>query len=62
MGSRVRGVIGALLVLAGIVWILQGTNVLPGSAMSGQPVYALLGVVALAIGGVLAWRSFRRSG
>lgn len=60
MGSRVVGVIGLVLVLVGVVWILQGTNVLPGSVMSGQLLYAVLGVVALVVGAALAWRSFIR--
>lgn len=61
MGSRVLGLVGVVLALLGVVWILQGTNVLPGTFMSGQPMYALLGAVALVLGGALAWRSFRRS-
>lgn len=61
MSSRVRGVIGVVLALLGSGWILQGTNLLPGTLMSGQPVYALLGAVVLLIGVALAWRSFMRS-
>jgi hypothetical protein len=29
-------VLGGILILVGIVWILQGVNLLPGSFMSGQ--------------------------
>ncbi len=61
MGARALGVVGIVLVLLGLVWILQGTNVLPGTFMSGRPAYALLGVVVALAGGVLAWRSFMRS-
>ncbi len=43
-------IIGVLLVLVGIVWILQGFNVLLGSFMSGQILYAVLGFVVAAIG------------
>ena len=28
-------IVGALLVLVGAVWILQGVNILPGSFMTG---------------------------
>jgi drug/metabolite transporter (DMT)-like permease len=55
----VRGIAGLVLSLAGIVWILQGTNVIHGSGMSGHGGYAILGVVVLLIGAALltvAWR------
>ncbi len=48
-----RGVGGALLVLIGIVWILQGFNVIRGSGMSGHVQYAVLGLVAILFGGWL---------
>ena len=43
-------VVGALLVLMGGVWILQGINVLPGSFMTGQTKWAVYGAVAVAVG------------
>jgi hypothetical protein len=46
----ILNIIGGLLVLVGIVWILQGLNVLLGSMMSGQMQYAGLGLVVGAIG------------
>ncbi|MGB8180411.1 MAG: hypothetical protein WCF63_09620 [Acidimicrobiales bacterium] len=55
----IRGIIGALLCLAGIVWILQGVNVLHGSMMSGRGGYAVLGAAVLVLGLFLlgwAWR------
>jgi hypothetical protein len=55
----VRGIIGAVLIIAGIVWILQGANVMHGSGMSGHGGYAVLGAIVLAIGAALlgwAWR------
>jgi hypothetical protein len=44
---------GALLVLMGGVWILQGINVLPGSFMTGQTKWAIYGAVAAVAGIVL---------
>jgi len=41
---------GVLLILMGIVWILQGINVLPGSFMTGQTKWAVNGAIAAAIG------------
>ena len=48
-------VFGVLLALIGIVWILQGLNVLPGSFMTGQIQWAAYGAIALAIGSVLLY-------
>ena len=46
-------ILGALLVLMGGVWILQGINVLPGSFMTGQTKWATYGAVAVVVGIVL---------
>jgi hypothetical protein len=50
--------VGALLVIVGAVWFLQGIDVLGGSGMSGKtlwavvgPIVALIGVGALVLGG-----------
>jgi TRAP-type mannitol/chloroaromatic compound transport system permease small subunit len=41
---------GVLLILMGIVWILQGINILPGSFMTGQRKWAVNGAIAAVIG------------
>ena len=41
---------GALLVVVGLLWILQGLNVLPGSVMSGQAMWVIIGVVVGLLG------------
>ncbi len=51
----IRGIVGVVLVLIGLVWIGQGVNLLPGSFMSGQPIYAVLGLVVAALGVWLLW-------
>ena len=49
-------VVGALFVLTGFVWILQGIGVLPGSFMTGEAQWAFAGVGALLIGtGTILW-------
>jgi hypothetical protein len=45
--------------LTGIVWILQGIGVLPGSFMTGQIVWAAIGAVLLFVSGLLLWAAFR---
>ena len=46
-------ILGVLLILFGIIWVLQGTNVLPGSFMSGQIQWAVYGGLAFVLGVVL---------
>lgn len=60
MVKRIGVVIGALLVLIGVVWVLQGFNVLGGSFMSGQRFWAGMGGIAVAVGIVLLIWSVRR--
>ncbi|MEY9965136.1 hypothetical protein ABIA33_003178 [Streptacidiphilus sp. MAP12-16] len=60
----IRGIVGIVLVAIGGVWIAQGTGALRGSMMSGHGQYAVLGVVAVAVGLALvgwAWLIRRRS-
>jgi hypothetical protein len=52
----VRGIIGVVLCLTGVVWVLQGVNVIHGSFMSGNGSYTLVGAIIFALGtGLLAW-------
>jgi len=50
---------GVLLVLTGVVWILQGFNVLPGSFMTGQMIWAYIGIAVSIIGSVVIWIAVR---
>jgi hypothetical protein len=34
--KQIRNILGAVLVLSGAIWTLQGLNLLPGSFMTGQ--------------------------
>jgi hypothetical protein len=43
-------VIGVLLGLLGLLWTLQGSNVITGSGMSGQRQWFLIGLIALIVG------------
>ena len=44
---------GVLLSLVGLVWTLQGLDVLRGSAMSGSSLWATIGPIVLIAGLVL---------
>ena len=48
-------ILGGLLIAVGIIWILQGVNILPGSFMTGQIVWAWRGAFAAVIGILLVW-------
>ena len=51
MATRITlNVVGVLLVVIGVIWILQGVNVLPGSFMTGQIQWAIYGGLAVAAG------------
>lgn len=53
MSRFVTGVAGAVLLVAGIIFALQGFSVLGGSAMSGSSFWAVAGPVIAVIGLVL---------
>ena len=46
----VLNVVAVFLTLFGLIWFLQGINVLPGSFMTGQIRWAIYGGVAFAAG------------
>lgn len=57
-------VVGIIAALAGLVFFLQGINVLPGSIMTGNPFWAWTGLILLIAGSIVAligWRSGRTS-
>jgi hypothetical protein len=55
-------VVGLIAALAGLIFFLQGINVLPGSVMTGDPFWAWTGLILLIVGSIVAlvgWRSGR---
>ncbi|HEY8180101.1 MAG TPA: hypothetical protein VIH33_06835 [Candidatus Limnocylindria bacterium] len=49
-------IVGLLAVLAGAVWTLQGVGVIPGSFMSRNLTWVVIGLVMVVIGvGLVAW-------
>ena len=53
-------VIGGIAILAGAVWILQGAGVLPGSFMTGQRMWLIIGIIVAIVGLALAYNGIRR--
>lgn len=55
-------VVGALVLVMGLVWTLQGAGVLTGSSpMVGVRLWVFLGVITMMVGAVLTWVGLRRS-
>jgi hypothetical protein len=53
--------LGALMIVVGGIWTLQGVGVLPGSVMSGVALWAILGPIVALVGvALLAWGIARR--
>ena len=55
-------IVGVLMILMGGVWLLQGIGILPGSFMTGQMFWAVIGAVLLAVGGLLVIVGVRLGG
>jgi hypothetical protein len=56
-----RGIVGVVLVLLGLVWIGQGSGLITGSSMTGQATWLIIGLVGLVIGAWLLWSIYRPS-
>ena len=54
-------IIGILLFLIGLVFFLQGINILPGSYMTGDPQWAINGGIMMLVGAGLYFFA-RRNG
>ncbi len=59
MGRIMMLVVGAVLVLVGILWTLQGLDVVGGSGMSGHAIWAVIGPIVALIGVFLFVRTLR---
>jgi Mg2+ and Co2+ transporter CorA len=57
----IKAIVGIVLVALGVVWGLQGLNVLPGSLMSGQSMWLVIGIV-VALVGLWLLSTLRRGG
>jgi hypothetical protein len=55
-------ILAVLIILVGVVWFLQGINVIGGSVMTGQSQWAIYGGIAFVAGvGLLAFANLRNS-
>lgn len=55
-------VAGVVLVLMGLVWTLQGFDVIGGSPMSGTTTWSIIGPIVMLAGAALVWVGIRGRG
>lgn len=57
-------ILGAILVLVGLVWFGQGVGLIGGSFMTGEALWAVIGAVCILVGGLMirAGVRWRRAG
>lgn len=60
MGTVVRVSVGGLATLIGLIWTLQGLNLLPGSFMTGDPTWVVIGLIVAAAGVTLLFSGISR--
>jgi glucose dehydrogenase len=57
-----KGVVGVVLMLIGLVWVGQGTDLIQNSPlMSGSATWAVIGLVVLVVGTLLLRSALRAS-
>jgi hypothetical protein len=52
-------IVGAIAIVAGLVWILQGSGVLAGSFMTGQRMWLIIGIIVGIVGLAFAYSGIR---
>jgi hypothetical protein len=58
----ILSILAVLIILVGVVWFLQGINVIGGSVMTGQSQWAIYGGIAVVVGaGLLAFANLRKA-
>jgi amino acid transporter len=53
-------VVGVIAILVGGVFTLQGAGALPGSFMTGQRMWLIIGIIVAVVGLALAYNGIRR--
>ncbi len=57
MNKRVLSICGILLILIGVLWILQGLDIIGGSSMSGTRMWAVIGLISVVAGAFMTYRA-----
>jgi uncharacterized membrane-anchored protein YitT (DUF2179 family) len=59
MRRRVLSIVGAIIAFFGLVWFLQGADILPGSVMTGSQFWEIAGILAFIVGIVIVAYSLK---
>lgn len=59
MKKVVLGALGVLMIVAGVVWTLQGLGYVGGSSMSGNETWAIIGPIFAGLGVALLYVTIR---
>ncbi|HEX8510422.1 MAG TPA: hypothetical protein VF635_13125 [Propionibacteriaceae bacterium] len=51
----VAAVLGVLAILLGLLWVGQGLNLIPGSFMTGDPTWFVIGAILTLVGVLLVF-------
>jgi hypothetical protein len=51
----IKAVVGIVFVAFGVLWSLQGVNLVQGSFMSGQTMWLVIGIILALLGVWLLW-------
>lgn len=58
---RLAGIVaGIVITLIGLLWVSQGAGLMPGSAMTGQSFWLVIGLVLVVVGSAIAVLSWRQ--
>ncbi len=53
-------IVAIVMIVGGLIWMLQGANIIGGSFMTGQSQWLYIGIAVLICGlGLLWWINFR---
>ena len=55
-------VLGVIAVIGGVIWVGQGTGVIPGSFMTGDRTWLVIGLIVGVVGIILLALGLRRGG
>lgn len=53
-------VVGVVALVVGLVWMGQGSNLIPGSFMTGSRTWLTIGLIVGLVGVLLIWLGVRR--
>ena len=54
MRRRIFSIVGAIIAFFGLIWLLQGAAILPGSVMSGSQFWEVAGAATFIVGIAIA--------